>query len=421
MTTPATLALPAAPDGDTESADKPPQRATRPPRPPEYPPRGTASRRVAALTVGLVVWWQLVVLVGIQYGGWATWQQITAAIACGLVLIASAVRWRGRWLIGWLVTYLWFRHRVRSTAAAPVSPLTAAGADPQTRSHTDRAGNLVGLARDGDCWTSLLRIAPAPGTEPDAARDHIADMLPLLIATHDDRAVPTSAVQLVTWAAPLTVHTATPPAMSEAEGATRPVAVQRLHWVAVRFAPQLAATAVAARGGGEAGAMRATAAATLRLAARLTEAGYTVDVCDGQDLSTQLAIALGVPATPTVDASQSLSETWHAWSVGALHQGCYRLRRAPRTIAAMAAAANRVAAAPALFTGASILLERSQIGEVVSQVLLRVGVPAGPDATEQREALDLAAAGLGGDTVRLDGAHGTAVAATVPLGRRAHL
>lgn len=424
MTTPATLALPAAPDDAGDSPHPPAGDHPRRQRPPEYPPRGIASRRVAALSVGVVVWWQLLALTGLLFGGWATWGQLTVTIACGLVLVASVARWHGRWLPGWLATYFLFRRRARRAADSPATPLAAAGADLETRTYTDRAGNVVGLASDGDCWTSLLRVEPAQSTNPDKARQHIADMLPLLVASHDDGDVRLAAVQLVNWAVAVPVrHTATSRATTDGQDppSGQPNAVQRQHWVAVRFAPGLAPTAVEARGGGEVGALRATAASALRLAARLTEAGYTVAVCDGADLSAQLATALGVPAAPVDDTTQAPVESWRAWSVGALHQACYRLRRQPRTTAAMAVAAGRVAAAPALFTGTSILLERSPTGEVVSQVLLRIGAPAGPSRTEQRDALRLAATGLGADTVRLDGAHGGTVPATLPLGRRAHV
>ncbi|MGH3655982.1 MAG: type VII secretion protein EccE [Micromonosporaceae bacterium] len=437
MTRTTTLALPANETADAEVVGAVEQSAepTRPrPRPPAYRPRGVASRHVAAVSVGLVVWWQLVALVVVMSGGWSNGVRLAVTIGCGLALVLSMARWRRRWLPGWLITYLRYRGRVRRAEANPAPPLAAVTADLETVLYTDRTGNIVGLARDGECWTSLVRVGLPLTTDAEQTRGHLADMLDVLAASLDEGEPRVAAVQLVSWAAAQPAQQASPPDDQEAadpgpatpdpstaQRTSDPSTVQRQYWVALRLVPHRARQDVEARGGGETGEPRTIAAATLRLAGQLITAGYPVEVCDDADLTAQLATALGIPATPSgADAGQPV-ESWRAWSVGALHQACYALRHHPDTTEAMAEAAGRLAAVPALFTCVSTLLERNPTGEVVSQTLVRLGVAAGPTETEKSEALQRAAVGLGPDTARLDGAHAVVVPATLPLARRAEI
>src|SRR5262245_18550604 len=204
------------------------------------------------LAVRVAVWQVAVVAAVVGVSG-----RPAGLVLGGVLLAATAVRVRGRWLDEWVGAYLRFRRRrARRQAHPPATPLDDVAPHLQVRTHTDRSGTVVGLVADGTAWTAVLRVEPPPAS--------FADLLDRLAGALDHADVRVAEVQLVSWAVP------TPDTAS----------AWRVYWVAVRFSPGADPAAVQARGGGETGAVRATAVAALRLATSLRQGGCTVRVLD---------------------------------------------------------------------------------------------------------------------------------------------
>ncbi|MEU6078492.1 type VII secretion protein EccE [Micromonospora sp. NPDC047074] len=362
---------PAAPAPATAA----PPGTTRRPGVPAMPAPPVGRRSLRGLGVGRLVLWQSAVLGAVAAGGPSDALGGAATGAAAAVVIGTGVRWRGRWLSDWVLVRHRFRHRARR--ALPALPAL------RIRTDADRAGNRVGLAGDGNSWSALLRVEP--GGDLD-------DLLRRLLARYDDPDLPLAGAQLVDWCSPGT------------GGAAR--------WIAIRLDPGTAARAVRARGGGQSGAVRAAGVAALRLAADLRAAGHEVTTLDGGQLRDAWATVLGVDPRR---GGEPGTETWHSWSLGLLHQVCYRPRRAARDLADVAALLRRHATAPALVSAVSARWDRQRGGGTRSTVLIRLAVPAGPAREAVAGVLRQATAGLDGKLVPLDGAHAEAAWATLPL------
>ncbi|MEU9506047.1 type VII secretion protein EccE [Micromonospora sp. NPDC048170] len=342
-----------------------------PPMP--VPPVGRRHR--LGLGAGRLVLWQSAVLGAVAAGGPFDAVGGAATGAAAVVVLGTGVRWRGRWLSDWVLVRHRFQHRARR--ALPALPTL------RIRTDADRAGNRVGLAGDGNSWTALLRA------EPDGDLD---DLLRRLVARYDDPDLPLAGAQLVDWRSPGTDNAA--------------------RWIAIRLDPATAARAVRARGGGQPGAVRAAGTAALRLAADLRAAGHQVTALNGGQLRDAWASVLGVDPRR---GDEPGTETWQHWSLGLLHQVCYRPRRAVRDLAGAATLLRRHAAAPALVSAVSVRWDRQRGGGTRSTVLIRVGVPAGPAREAVADAARQATAGFDGKLVPLDGAHAEAAWETLPL------
>ncbi|MCW3815934.1 type VII secretion protein EccE [Micromonospora sp. DR5-3] len=337
------------------------------------PPVGP--RRWLGLGVGRLVLWQCAVLVVVAVGGPHDAVSGTLTGLAAVVALAAGARWQGRWLPDWVVVRHRYRRRARRTLVAlPVLP---------TRTYADRAGNRVGLAGDGRTWSALLRVEP--GGDLD-------DLLCRLLARYDDPDLPLAGAQLVDWTSPGTGNAA--------------------RWIAVRLDPRMAARAVRARGGGQPGAVRAVGTAALRLVNELRAAGHQVTALDGGQLRDAWATVLGVDPRR---ADEPGSETWRYWSLGMLHQVCYRPRRAVRDRDSVLRLLRRHATPPALVSAVSVRWDRQRGGGTRSSALIRVGVPAGPAQEAVADAVRQATAGFDRTLVPLHGAHAEAARETLPL------
>jgi type VII secretion protein EccE len=284
------------------------------------------------------------------------------------------------------------------------------GAD--TRGYADRVGNLVGLLTDGAGWTAVLQLDPIPEAD---LRTRLAPLLDEIAAAVEGGEIRVAATQLVGWSVPV-------PGGQQAPA-------WRVYWVAVRFVPGLHPAAVEARGGGEQGAVKSAAVAALRLAMGLRQRGYALRVLDGTELAAELSTSLGIEPPKRGLSGQPVSatgpgpvpgETWHSWSLGALHHAGFRLRHLPRDHAGLAAVLTWLARPPAITTCVSALFSRDPGGGPArTQVVLRFAVPADRDRRAVRAALRRAAAGFGTYLAPMNGEHLVGVRATIPLGRPA--
>jgi type VII secretion protein EccE len=181
----------------------------------------------------------------------------------------------------------------------------------------------------------------------------------------------------------------------------------QVYWLAVRYRPADAPTATIARGGGELGAARATAAAALGLAGKLAEAGYGGVVLDEPELRQELLVALGSDSpTVNVTAPVTVQETWQDWSIGTLRQVTYRPKAAADGRAVLARFVPGAA-----FTCTSYALRRTARGELRGESRVRIGwhPTSRPPAPRQ------VAAALGVPLLADNGRHAESVVDNLPV------
>ncbi len=354
-----------------------PARSTR-------PTRGVRRRRRFPLRAGQVVVWELAAAGSVLAAGFGTVPGVVVGGIGLLAVLTTVLPRRGRWFYQWLVLVARYRSRRRAGRPGPAGdPLDLMLPGLAYHTYADRAGNRIGVAGDGRSWTAVLRIGPTGIADP-------AELIGPMRAAYHRSDLPAAAVQLVRWTVPV--------------AGADPV---RMCWLALRLAPADCRAAVEARGGGPAGALRATANAALSLARDLYEAGVPAAPLDGTELRAQLAVALG--ADPDIPAT--VTEDWRTLTVGTLRQSCYRPRSNVDPAAVLAAGAP----SPAAFTAASLTLSRpgtgTTRGEPEAHLVLRVGAPA----AQTRYSPDDAAAALGIPVYRLDGEHICQTRATLPL------
>lgn len=296
-----------------------------------------------------------------------------AAVAAVLVLTTS-VRVGGRHFAAWAGAWLGYRLRRHDSRRDSPDPLHRVAGPVRVRQHVDRAGNRFGVAEvDGD-WSAIVRLTPGAAEPPAEA------LLAILRKSFRGTDIPLAAVQLLTWAVP------------------RGTQVYRARWLAVRYRPEDAPIAALARGGGELGALRSTASAALSLMVALAEAGYPSTVLEAGELTAELRVALGVPASPV--PLETDGDGWRAWSWAGATQSCYR----PRSTRGLAGILG-LSVADAAFTATSATLRRTPGGRERIDVTLRVGARLGAEPPVVQ----------GVSAVPLHGGHEAAVRRTLPL------
>ncbi len=169
--------------------------------------------------------------------------------------------------------------------------------------HIDRAGNRTGMIGSGLGWSATVRIADTSTPDPDA-----------LIAAATRACIrpdlPLAAVQVLSWNVP-----------SSWEGGTGTL---RQFFLSVRVAERPTRRAILARGGGPAGAQRATASAAAALAFELTQLGYACSVLDGSELEQHVQLMSGATTVSAEQAAKPL-ETKDTWAIGQIQQSCFRV------------------------------------------------------------------------------------------------
>jgi type VII secretion protein EccE len=287
--------------------------------------------------------------------------RIGVTVAAGLVVLLTSVRFAGRHLAGWALTWTAFRLRRHDTRRESPDPLHCVAGPVKVRQHVDRAGNRFGVAEVDGGWSAIVRLTPgaeAPGP-----------LLDILRAAYRRPDVPLASAQLLTWAIP------------------RGEQVLRVRWLAVRYRPDLAPLAALARGGGDLGALRSTASAALSLMGLLAEAGYQSTVLEAGELAQELRVALGVQGS-----AGAPPERWRSWVWGESTQVCF----SPRS-----ASVGDFAVPGAAFTATSYTLTRTPGGRERTEVTVRVGGRSG--------------SAPGFPAVPLHGRHGFGVRRTLPL------
>jgi type VII secretion protein EccE len=292
--------------------------------------------------------------------------RIGVSVLAGLTVLLTSVRFAGRHLAGWALTWTAYRLRRHDTRRDSPDPLLCVAGPVKVRQHVDRAGNRFGVAEVDGGWSALVRLTPGAGSPSPAL------LVDVLRAAYQRTDVPLASAQLLTWAIP------------------RGEQVLRVRWLAVRYRPDQAPIAALARGGGDLGALRSTASAALSLMGVLAEAGYQSTVLEAGELAKELRVALGVQG-----AASGAPESWRSWTWNGITQACFT-PRSPRVLEASVPGAA--------FTATSYTLTRTPGGRETAQVTIRVG--ARPGAPVPAPNLPV---------VPLHGRHGAGMRRTLPL------
>lgn len=382
--------------------------------------------------------------------------------ALALVVLA-AVRRRGRSLPEWIGGALALRARRRRAAAATVPPDTEPGlaplveADPALRTLTygeperdrDRAHGRapgraparsrgrdrrpVGMVGDGTFLTAVIQV------DVDAATalrpDRTARPLPLALVRD---VLEVDGIRLES--AQLVQHTQPAPAPHLPAGSTAarnyaPLQALagspavRLTWIALKLDPELCPEAVAARGGGLAGAQRCLVRVADQLASRLTGAGYLATVLTEQELTGALATSscanpmaiarAGRPAGRSASTGRRTEETPRTWRCDDRRHTTYGISRWPQLGGAGAGLPQFVAlltSLPALATNFSLTMAAAERREVTLTAHVRITGRSDEELCTARRGLERTARGVKAGLVRLDREQVPGLLASLPLG-----
>ena len=90
--------------------------------------------------------------------------RIGVSVAAGLVVLLTSVRFAGRHLAGWALTWTAYRLRRHDTRRDSPDPLLRVAGPVKVRQHVDRAGNRFGVAEVDGGWSALVRLTQGPGS-----------------------------------------------------------------------------------------------------------------------------------------------------------------------------------------------------------------------------------------------------------------
>ncbi|MEU3371759.1 type VII secretion protein EccE [Streptomyces sp. NPDC006660] len=363
---------------------------------------------------------------------------VASGPVAGVLVLLALVRRRGRSLPAWLGTARSLRARRRYADGAEVPPGTLPGfapaveCDPELRtySHGDRDQRPIGMVGDGSFLTVVLQVEsdatalragrdqrPLPlGLVRDALRVDDIRLESAQIVLHTQPApalrLPQQSVAVTNYA-PLHAETASP--------------AVRITWIALKLDPLLCPRAVAARGGGMAGAQKCVARTALHLASRLTGAGLRATVLTEEELAD--AVATSACANPLVTAQagradapqRRTEESARSWRCDNRRHTTYWVRRWPRIQAGPGAGGlpqlvALLTAVPALATTFSLTIAPAGGQEAALSGHVRVTGRGEAELAASREALARAAREAGAQLVPLDHEQLPGMLATLPFG-----
>ncbi|MEU8958344.1 type VII secretion protein EccE [Streptomyces sp. NPDC048518] len=359
-----------------------------------------------------------------------------AAVSAALVLFAVARR-RGRPLHEWVGTVRALRSRRRDSAELSIPPGTdpsfapAVECDPalRTYAYSGKDRREVGMVGDGTYVTAVLQVeSDVTALRADRARQ------PLPVGLVRD-ALEVDGIRLES--AQIVLHTQPAPALhlpqlslavgnyAPLQAATGAPAV-RITWIALKLDPELCPEAVAARGGGLAGAQKCVVRIADHLASRLTGAGFHVRVLNVEEVAS--AVATSACANPLVTAQASRAgaperrteESPHAWRCDNRRHTTYWVKRWPQLGGSGGPALPQLVAlltaVPALTTTFSLTLARGARQEIALRGHVRVTGRGDAELDAARRSLEQSARQAGTGLVRLDREQLPGMLATLPLG-----
>ncbi|MEU5903906.1 type VII secretion protein EccE [Micromonospora sp. NPDC047467] len=323
-----------------------------------------------------------------------------AALLAAVLLVAVAwVRVRGRWLFEWLGTAGGHLTRRRALAgqagAAELLDLVAPGAVIRS---TELSDGPAAVLEDTGGMVVVLELGDPGDLLGDASR---AIPAPAALLPPPGSDVPPLRIQLLLSGAPAPV-----PAAGGTVGTSyRQLTDGRL---AGRERAVLAVRVLRVDGWSEEDLRRVLAGTVRRIVRRL---------------GSLTARPLGVPAVLRVlgelahHDGHPVRESWPVLRSGALAQATFRLVRWPEAGGAGARRlVPRLLALPATATTVSLCAgPAGGVGATPTELTVRLAAGTPAELTVAAEALDRLVTGLGGGLRRLDGAHLTGLAGTLPL------
>jgi type VII secretion protein EccE len=328
------------------------------------------SRMPAMGFARVAVWEGAAVAIPLSFHSVGLQARVAIALSATLVIAATSIRFAGRHLFGWTLTWITYRllqHDDRRVTADAVQVLVH---DLRLRQHVDRAGNRFGIAGVGDSWTAVVAVTGKP---------ELAPLLDVLRQAVDDADVPLAGAQLT----------------------IRSGAGEQVCLLSLRYRPADAPLAALCRGKGELGELRATTRAALNVMGTLAELGHHSTMLEAGELAAELRAYLGVPESSA--RPLAALDAWRSWSVGGTAQSCF----VPLTKTDLPAVLGSRAQAAA-FTVTSYTLRRTSFGRIRDEATIRAGGPPGTRKPPRARDLDVPA-------VPLYGRHAAAVRRTLPL------
>ncbi|MEU7297441.1 type VII secretion protein EccE [Streptomyces exfoliatus] len=364
---------------------------------------------------------------------------VPAGVVAVVLLLLAVVRRHRRSLPEWLGTFLALRARGRRAASFTVPEGTEPGFAPvvecdpalRTYAYSDRDRRPVGMVGDGTFLTAVLRVeSDGTALRPDRAARPLPVGLVRDVLSVDGIRLESAQIVQHTQPAPAP-HL---PAQSMAARNYGPLQAQtgspavRITWIALKLDPELCPEAVAARGGGLAGAQKCVVRAADQLASRLAGAGFRASVLTEQELTS--AIATSTCASPMAIAQagrgqaqgRRTQETARTWRVDDRRHTTYWVGRWPQlggqggSGASMPQLVALLTSLPALATTFSLTLSGGDRQEVTVAGHVRITGRSDEELVAARHELERAARGVRTGLVRLDREQVPGILATLPLG-----
>ncbi len=388
-----------------------------------HPVAESVPGRIAGLSVGQVIGWQVAVAAVLVTAVRRDWTLVPAVAFALVVLALTVVRRRGRWLYQNVAVRMRYRARRRVRPAdGPVDPRLATLRELvpalDVSGITLRSGERIGVAYDGWSWVGVVAVHPVEDVVP---RPQQAPWLPVRslveALTVDDIAL--AGVQVLRYTVPAPAGVL--PAQSPVAGSytqlnmRRTPASQHL-WIALRLDPALCPDAVEARGGGQEGGQRAVKRCVARVLELLDSAGVPGRALDEETLRSVLALAGGVRAVPSPPGTRRTDEAWTHWQGDGTVHVAWWIRSWPSRGIPMQALADAVASVPALAVNVSLTLHPVQTEGARFRGFVRLSAASPAAAGVAAQAMERAADGAGLGLYRLDGEQALGVIATLPLG-----
>lgn len=385
-------------------AGRPPAGGRRPPAARPAPPRPAFPRRehrlswlLGEISVGQILCCQLaVVAVALVrgHGGLVTFCVVTAATA---TVLAATVRVRGMWLFQWLDRYAQFTTRVgRQRAAPPDSPAMALLSPHTTVESVTIDGVPAAVIHHPGGVTALLAPHTPEGPHDEGATLatlNLSSPAPLLPAADPDS--PAYSVQLVVQADPVG---------RDADWSRR--ALPRQHtWIAL----QALRTADSYQ---DEELLAALTNAVRRLLRRLAREELPTRTLDPEEA---LALVRGLARVGTDEPAR---EGWRSWETPSLAQACFRLtgwHELPEATRRVLLA--RLLLLPGQGTIIAVAARRTDGRPPVAvDMVVRIADASRELLDSSADLLAFAVAEARVRMERLDGAHGRALVASLPLG-----
>jgi ESX secretion system protein EccE len=393
-----------------------------------HPVRESVPGRIAGVSVGQVIGWQVAVAAVLVTAVRKDWTLGLAGVFAVAVLMLTLVRQRGRWLYQSIAIRMRFRARRRiRPAEGPVDPRLATlrelvpGLD--VSSIALRSGERVGVAYDGVAWVGVVAVQPPDDVLPQSAQ--AAQWLPVRelakALTVDD--IELASVQIVQHTAPAPaglLPAQSPVVQSYQRLNTGGTPAARHLYVALRLDPARCPDAVSVRGGGLEGGQRAVKRCVARTLELLDSAGIPGRALDEEGLRSALALTGGVRAVPSPPGTRRSDEEWTSWQGDGTGHVTWWIRSWPQRGIPMQVLADAMATVPALSVTVSLAVHAEQTEGSRFRGFVRVSAQNGTTGkvaiTTAGQALERAAAGAGLGLYRLDGEQAVGMIATLPLG-----